>query len=190
MNLHFMITLGVAAMVFVLFVFIAVWARSYVKVGPNQALIVSGRKVRRADGTWVGFRVVKGGGTFVFPLLERAEVLSLAVLALELPRSKLRTAQGVSIEVECVAQVKVESDDVSISAAAEYFLGKSTEAIKDIIRPVLANHLHAVVGSLSSEQALQDGDACAAAVQTAASVDLAKMGLSVISLTVRLRPAG
>lgn len=49
------IILGVVAIVFVMFVFAAVWASRYVKVGPNQVLIVSGRQRQLPDGTRVGF---------------------------------------------------------------------------------------------------------------------------------------
>ena len=43
----------------------------YTKVGPNQVLIVSGNKHKLEDGTTVGFRIVKGGGTFVCRSLKR-----------------------------------------------------------------------------------------------------------------------
>jgi hypothetical protein len=47
-----------------------------------------------------------------------------------------------------------------------------------------------VVAGSSVEQAVQNSAACAAKVQSAASADLGKMGLSVISFTIRnSRPA-
>ena len=46
-------------------VFMVIALSRYVKVGPNQVLIVSGRKVQLPDGRCVGFRLVKGGGSFV-----------------------------------------------------------------------------------------------------------------------------
>src|SRR5690242_21113228 len=55
---------GVAAFLFVFFMFVAIWASRYTKVGPNQVLVISGRKHRISDpdGTIrdVGFRIVKG----------------------------------------------------------------------------------------------------------------------------------
>ena len=63
---------GVAAFLFVFFMFIGIWASRYTKVGPNQVLVISGRKHRiiDPDGTArdVGFRIVKGGGVFVWPV--------------------------------------------------------------------------------------------------------------------------
>lgn len=43
-------------------------ASLYAKVVPSLALILSGRKVRLPDGRVVGFRYVKGGGTFDLPV--------------------------------------------------------------------------------------------------------------------------
>ena len=185
MNSTFIVIIAMAAMMLVIFVFAAIWASRYVKVGPNQVLIVSGRKVQLPDGRFVGFRIVKGGGTLVFPVVERADVLSLEVITIEMPRSKAQTAGGRSVEADCVAQVKIIGDDDSIVAAAEHFLSKSQAEIKNIVRPVLERHLSGVLGSSSVEEATQNPAAYTAKVQTAASVDLGKMGLGMISFTIR-----
>ena len=54
------------AALFVFFVFFGIWASRYTKVGPNQVLVISGRKHQMADPDGnvrdVGFRIVKGGG--------------------------------------------------------------------------------------------------------------------------------
>jgi flotillin len=89
------------------------------------------------------------------------------------------------VEADCSAQVKINSDDASIIAAAEYFLSKSQTEIKNIVRPVLEKHLSSVLGSLSVEEAIQNPAACAARVQTSISTDLGKMGLDIISFSIR-----
>ena len=85
------IVVAVTGMALVLFIFIGILASRYVKVGPNQVLIVSGRRLQLPDGRSVGFRIVNGGGTFVFPVIERADVFSLEVTAIEMPRSRAQT---------------------------------------------------------------------------------------------------
>src|SRR5882762_6642968 len=119
---------GVAAFLFVFFMFIAIWASRYTKVGPNQVLVVSGRKHRitDADGTlqYRGFRVVKGGGTFVIPVIEKVDVLSLELLTIDVNTPEVYTSKGVPVRVDGVAQIKVKGDDISIATAAEQFLSK------------------------------------------------------------------
>jgi len=60
---------------FVVIIVLALVLSRYTKVGPNQVLVVSGRKhkVTEPDGTVSlrGFRVVKGGGSFIIPMIER-----------------------------------------------------------------------------------------------------------------------
>src|SRR6266568_2070891 len=104
------IIIVVVGIVLYIFVFAAIWASRYVKVGPNQVLIVSGRQRQLPDGTRVGFRLVKGGGTFVFPVVEKVDVLSLEVFSIEMPKLKARAAKGVTVETDCVAQVKIKGD--------------------------------------------------------------------------------
>jgi len=185
MNPQYLILLAVAGIMVVMFLFVAIWANRYVKVGPNQVLVVSGRRRLLPDGRYAGFRFVRGGGTFVLPVIEKAEVLSLEVVSIEMPKLKVRTAQGVAVEVDCLAQIKIKGEDMSILAAAEHFLSKSAVEIKNVVRPILEKHLRTNLGSKSIEEIGQDLERCAARVQDASSADLGKMGLSVISLTIQ-----
>ena len=89
------------------------------------------------------------------------------------------------MEADCVAQVKVNGDDTSMAAAAEHFLSKGQAEIKTMVRPLLEKHLSSVFGNSRAEEAVQNPAACAAQVQTSASADLSKMGLSLVSFTIR-----
>jgi flotillin len=176
-----MAVLGVVMVLFVFFVFVGVWASRYKKVGPNQVLIVSGRLRQLPDGTRVGYRMVKGGGTFVFPIYETADALSLEVMRVEMARAKVNTINGPAI-VDCVAQVNIEGDDASIVSAMKHFLGKNPAEIKSVITPVLEKHLNAVL-SKGELQAIERNPAkYAADVEAAIKEDLGKLGLAVISL--------
>ncbi len=92
-------------------------------------LIVSGRKHRIIGGDGAaetrGFRVVKGGGTFVIPVIEKVDLLSLELLTIDVQTPEVYTSKGVPVKVDGVAQVKVKGDDISIATASEQFLGKS-----------------------------------------------------------------
>ena len=184
-----MLILTVAGMVLVTVIFAAIWASRYVKVGPNRVLIVSGRQHLLPDGTRRGFRIVKGGGTFVVPVIEKADLLSLEVLSIELPKLSVRTT-GAPVEVDCLAQVKIKGDDASILAAAEHFLSKSEGEMKNIVRPILEKHLRAILGSLNTEEIDRDPEACAARVEAAASLDLGNLGVGIVSFTIRPVRAG
>jgi flotillin len=184
MNPQYMLILTVAGMVLVTVIFAAIWASRYVRVGPNRVLIVSGRQHRLPDGTRRGFRIVRGGGTFVIPVIEKAEALSLEVLGIELQKLNVRTAGG-PVEVDCLAQVRIKGDEAAILAGAEHFLSKSEGEMKNIVSPVLERHVRSILGGLSHAELGQDLEACAARVEAAASPDLGRMGLGIVSFTIR-----
>src|SRR5438876_1342442 len=180
---------AVMAIVLVLVLSVLVWASRYTKVGPNQVLVVSGRKHRiaEADGTVVarGFRIVKGGGTFVMPVVEKVDLLSLELLTIDVQTPEVYTSKGVPVRVDGVAQIKVKGDDISIATAAEQFLSKGTEDIKNIATQTLEGHLRAILGTMTVEDIYQNRDAFASKVQEVAAGDMANMGLSIVSFTIR-----
>jgi flotillin len=170
--------------VVVVLLFILVMSR-YTKVGPNQVLIVSGRKHRLEDGSFVGFRIVKGGGTFVWPVLEKVDVLSLELLTIDVQTPEVYTSKGVPVKVDGVAQIKVKGDDISIRTSAEQFLGKATDEVRNIATQTLEGHLRAILGTMTVEEIYQNRDAFASKVQEVAAGDMANMGLGIVSFTIR-----
>src|SRR6516165_434809 len=181
---------GVAVFPFVLFMLLGIWASRYTKVGPNQVLVISGRKHRviDPDGNFndVGFRVVKGGGTFVIPVIEKVDVLSLELLTIDVQQEQdVYTSKGVPVRVDGVAQIKVKGDDISIATASEQFLSKGTDEIKNIATQTLEGHLRAILGTMTVEEIYQNRDAFASKVQEVAAGDMANMGLQIVSFTIR-----
>ena len=109
-----------------LLVIMATIAKMFRKAGPHEALIIYGMR---------GTRIVKGGGTIIFPMIEMCKELSLELMSFDVaPQQSLYTNQGVAVTVEAVAQLKVKSDPVSIKTAAEQFLTKRPEQREGLIR--------------------------------------------------------
>ncbi|MEO7994289.1 MAG: SPFH domain-containing protein, partial [bacterium] len=158
------------------------------KAGPNEVLIISGsprtyRDEKRAERK--GFRLVKGGSTFYFPLINKLDRLSLELITLDVQPPAMRTMQGVPIQVDGIAQIKVKGDDYSISTAAEQFLSKTKEEIQRIALRSVEGHLRAILGTLTVEEVYSNKEAFAEKVQEVSAADLANMGLAVISFTIR-----
>jgi flotillin len=177
----------IAAVVIVIVVFLLLYMifSRYTKVGPNQVLIVSGRKHQLEDGSSVGFRIVKGGGTFVLPIFEKVDILSLELLTIDVQTPEVYTSKGVPVKVDGVAQIKVKGDDISIRTSAEQFLGKATDEIRNIATQTLEGHLRAILGTMTVEEIYQNRDAFASKVQEVAAGDMANMGLGIVSFTIR-----
>src|SRR5579885_71556 len=164
------------AVLVILFLFSLI-ARMWRKAGPHQALVVYG---------FGRTRVIKGGGTFIKPVVESYRELSLQLMSFDVaPQQDLYTMQGVAVTVEAVAQIKVKSDPESILTAAEQFLTKSDSERDGLIRLVMEGHLRGIIGQLSVEQIVKEPEMVGERVRATCADDMAKMGLEVISFTIK-----
>ncbi|HSL19742.1 MAG TPA: SPFH domain-containing protein [Methylomirabilota bacterium] len=154
----------------------------YKKAGPDEALIVFGRrklfgtKVRSEKGEIEGFRIIRGGGTFVWPAWEQHEILSLRMMTLEIDLRHVYTIQGIPINVRAVAQVKVQGNIDHIRRAAEGFLGVPVDTVQATIKETVAGHLRGIVGTLTVEELYRDQRRFQEKVRDEAHVDLEGMG--------------
>jgi flotillin len=152
-------------------------ATLYRKAGPHEALIVYGLR---------GTRVVKGRGTVIFPMVENCRQLSLQLMSFDVaPQQDLYTKQGVAVTVEAVSQIKVRSDPESIQTAAEQFLTKTDVAREGLIRLVMEGHLRGIIGQLSVEQIVKEPEMVGDRMRATCADDMSKMGLEVISFTIK-----
>jgi len=158
-------------------VLIGIVASMYRKVPPNQALIVYG---------FGGPRVSKGGGLVVWPLIQSSQELSLELMSFDVvPAQAFYTVQGVAVSVEAVAQIKVKSDVESILTAAEQFLSKTIQERHEVLRLVMEGHLRGIIGQLTVEQIVKEPEMVADRMRGNVAGDISKMGLEVISFTVK-----
>ncbi|MEP6770137.1 MAG: SPFH domain-containing protein, partial [Acidobacteriota bacterium] len=167
----------VGLMVLTLMFLMTLLARMFRKTGPNEALIVYGFR---------GTRVVKGHGTIIFPMVESARELSLELMSFDVaPKQDLYTKQGVAVSVEAVAQIKVKSDPESIETAAEQFLTKTPAEREGLIRLVMEGHLRGIIGQLTVEEIVKQPEMVADRMRSTCADDMNKMGLEVISFTIK-----
>lgn len=171
---------GGIGIAFVVFIFACYFfANLYQKCGPNEAMLITGY-------TPGGLQVVRGGGKIVVPLLHQKHTLSLEVMTIEVhSQNAMITKNGIPLFVDGVAQVKVRGDEEAIATAAERFLNKSQEEIATVAHETLVGHLRAILGTMTVEELIQSFDSFACKVQEVSVADLAKMGLTVDSFTIK-----
>merc|ERR1719336_1327856 len=97
----------------------------------------------------------------------------------------VETKQGVPLTVTGVAQVKIMKDKNLLEIAAEQFLGKKEEEITETILQTLEGHLRAILGTLTVEEVYKDRDQFAALVREIAKPDVGKMGIEILSFTIK-----
>ncbi len=164
-------------MVLAIMLLMSALARLYRKAGPHEALVVYG---------FGGTRVVKGHGTIVLPMVQVCRGLSLELMSFDVaPQQDLYTKQGVAVTVEAVAQIKVKSDMESILTASEQFLTKTDQEREGLIRLVMEGHLRGIIGQLTVEEIVKQPEMVADRMRSTCADDMNKMGLEVISFTIK-----
>lgn len=188
-----MVTVGllipIAIVVFVLLMLLIVFVSKYQTAKPDEALIISGsylgsKNVHQDEGG-NKIKIVRGGGAFVLPVFQRSNRISLLSSKLDVSTPEVYTEQGVPVMCDGTSIIKIGSSVEEIATAAEQFLGKTREELENEAREVLEGHLRSILGSMTVEEIYQNRDKFSQSVQEVASVDLAKMGLIIVSFTIK-----
>jgi flotillin len=178
--MELVLIIGGSVLAALLLIAFAVWAHQYTKVGPNEVLVISGR--RRKDR---GYRIVRGGGTYVRPFREKVQRLSLELMQFDVRTAETYTTHGVPVQIDGVCMVKIDGSDAGIERAAEQFLSRSRDDIMRTAMQAVEGHMRAAVGGLSIEDIYRERQRLVQAVRELAEPDLERMGLTVVSLTIR-----
>merc|ERR1719391_1790562 len=97
----------------------------------------------------------------------------------------VETKQGVPLTVTGVAQVKIMKNPELLHTASEQFLGKKEHEIKSTVLQTLEGHLRAILGTLTVEEVYKDRDQFASLVREIATPDVGKMGIEILSFTIK-----
>lgn len=183
------ILIAIGVVLFLILAIVAVYIMKYRTAGPDEALIVTGSylgsKNVHTDESGNRIKIIRGGGTFVFPVFQQAQPLSLLSSKLEVTTPEVYTEQGVPVMADGTAIIKIGGSISEIATAAEQFLGKEKHEREGEAREVLEGHLRSILGSMTVEEIYKNRDKFSQEVQRVASQDLAKMGLIIVSFTIK-----
>ena len=144
---------GIVAVV--LFFALIAFLRSIIRVcPPNQALVVTGSKTRMA-GRRYGFRVHRGGWTFVIPFFQSAETLDLSTIPIDVQVEGVNSANGITVGADATACVCVDhEDDRLLYSAVERLMGKSRAEIQEQIQQTMVGNFRGALNKTTPLQAI------------------------------------
>ncbi len=159
-------------------------ARRIRRVPPNEALVIVGRGAGKpAPGEAPGGqRVVIGGRTFVWPILQQGFSISLEQRQIGI------TVEGVDknrikIAIKASINFKVSGTEEGVRRAAQRFLSQQG-ALTDIIKESLEGSLRSIVGDMTIEQIISDRKSLSDRVVAETKADLVEQGLQVDLLNI------
>jgi flotillin len=179
------------AIVYGLYIFVN---KYYIRIPPNKAAIIFGRRYKITDPITGetrerGFRIVKGGAALVIPLLEEVEYLDLSNRKIDLEVKDIRSYNGVKVDVEAVAIIRIGTDDEQLETAATQFgdmdKEEATQQLKDILDKTLEGHFRTIISKMTPEDLYRDRDKFSQYVQTSAGNPLSGMGMNIVDFTIK-----
>ena len=166
----------VAIVVFLIIFILSVMG--YVKAATDEVVIISG--LRKEP------KIITGRSSVKWPFLQRIDRLSLKMLSVDVKTTKtIPTLDYINIMVDSVATVKISLNGDMIHHAAENFLNKDSKYINDMVVNVLEGNLREIIGSMKLVDIMNDRKTFATKVQENAAVDMAKMGLEIVSFNIQ-----
>ncbi|MBI5706634.1 MAG: flotillin family protein [Armatimonadetes bacterium] len=151
---------------------------------PNEVLILSGRNHRFPDGSLRGYRVLLGGFTFRWPIVEKVYRMSLGLLEVPISIRGAYSQGGVALNVDAIANVKISSSERVIGNAIERFLGRDPNEIRRVAKETLEGHLRGVLARLTPEQVNEDRLRFAEELASESEQDLVKLGIHLDTLKI------
>lgn len=152
---------------------------------PNEVLIFSGKKRRLPDGSTLGYRFIKGGRAFRWPVIERVDRLLLSTIPIDLMVSNAYSKGGIPLTVRAIANVKIASNEPEINNAVERLLGKPMNEVQGIAKETLEGNLRGVLATLTPEEINEDRLKFAKTLVDEADNDLSALGLQLDTLKIQ-----
>src|SRR5436305_27676 len=151
----------------------------------NEALVISGWGSNTPDGVAesLGFKIVTGKGTMVWPGVQVVRRLSLDLREAELAIDCV-THQGIPLGLKGVVIFKVGDDYTSIANAARRFLDQQDQ-MDHRVHNVFAGHLRAIVGNMTVEEMIRDREKLTQLTRESSGTEMEKLGLIVDSLQIQ-----
>ncbi|MBL0886080.1 flotillin family protein [Myceligenerans sp. I2] len=152
------------------------------RVPPNQALIVVGRGAGKREADLANQRVVVGGRTFVWPVLQQGFSISLEQRQIGIVVEGV-DANRIKVAIKASVNFKVRGDEEGVRRAAQRFLSQQ-DMLTEIIKEALEGSLRSIVGDMTLEEIISDRKGLSDRVVQSTKLDLAEQGLQIDILNI------
>lgn len=147
------------------------------KCPPDKLMIVSG---------FGQMRSVSGKGTFVIPLLQRVDTLSLGAVQVQLTtENEIPTQDAILIHACAVANFQIGQTPELIETASKNYLNMDKEEMTRQVTEVMLGKMREVIGQMDLKELMRDRESFNAKVFDGSKDDLANLGLELRTFNVQ-----
>lgn len=168
------IGLGVAAAVLFL---IILFAASYIKAGPDEAIRISGMGKSK---------ILIGKAGFRLPFLQRKDKLHLKAFQVDVKTDEsIPTKEFININVDAVANLKISAESELLERAFQVLLCISEDDRTEQVQQILQGNLREIIGTVGIRQLVQDRQSVAEKVKENVIPDMEKLGIELINFNIQ-----
>jgi flotillin len=155
------------------------FVRRYKRCPSNQILVIYGK-----TGGGVA-RCVHGGAAFVWPVVQSYEWLNLEPFVVPIELTSALSRENIRVSVPTTVTAAISTEEGIMQNAAVRLLGQGMDDVKKQAQDIILGQMRAVIATMLIEEINRDRQAFMAKVNEAVSVELEKIGLSVINVNIK-----
>ncbi|MEM7531190.1 MAG: SPFH domain-containing protein [Chloroflexota bacterium] len=145
---------GVLAIV--VFMGTLIFLPTLIRVCPsNHILVITGGTKTNVGGREYGFRLQKGGWTFIIPFIQSVEAIDLTIIPINVRIEGVNSANGINVGADATACVCIDDqNEVLLYSAVQQLLGKSRGQIQEQIKQTMIGNFRAALNKTTPLQAI------------------------------------
>lgn len=151
----------------------------YKRCPSNQILVVYGKTGQGAA------KCVHGGAAFVWPVLQSFAWLDLEPFVVPIELTNALSQENIRVSVPTTVTAAISTEEGIMQNAAVRLLGQTIEDVQKQAQDIILGQMRAVIATMKIEEINRDRQAFMAKVNDAVSVELEKIGLSVINVNIK-----
>jgi flotillin len=159
--------------------FVVFLTSRYRRCPANKVLVVSGMV-----GGGTAAKCISGGGTFVWPVIQEYDYLSLEPIQIDIPLKDALSFENIRVSVPSVFTVAIGTDEAVRQNAAIRLLRLDQQQIKRQAQDMIFGQLRQVIASMRIEEINKDREAFLHQIQTSLEPELKKIGLVLLNVNI------
>jgi flotillin len=177
---------GSIVLVIGLFIGLGLFFASRYKVCPtNRLLVISGATNMTNELGEVQPKVIAGGGTFVWPIIQQYNFLDLAPFTLKVALQDALSAETIRVAVPSAFTLAVGNGSPHKENAATRLVGKTEDEIKGLAAETIVGTLRQVIAVMSIQEINSNRDEFRRKIESTLVPELTKLGLALLNVNIQ-----
>ncbi len=157
----------------------AFFVMRYKRCPSNKILVIYGRTGSGAA------KCIHGGAAFVWPVFQSYEWLNLEPFVVPIDLDSALSQENIRVSVPTTVTAAISTESGIMQNAAIRLLGQGLSDVQKQAQDIILGQMRAVIATMQIEEINRDRQAFMEKVNEAVSVELEKIGLSVINVNIK-----